>query len=50
VIQKHPISDKKFNYTKEDLKEILKSDLLKTNSDEEIEAYIEGNLKVYDNL
>ena len=50
VFQKHPISDKKFNYAKEDLREILKSDLLKTNSDVEIEAYIEGSLKVYDNL
>ncbi|NCC62227.1 MAG: IS21 family transposase [Verrucomicrobiae bacterium] len=50
VIQKHPISDKKFNYDKEDLKEILRSDLFKSKSDEEIETYIERNLKVYDNL
>lgn len=50
VIQKHPISNKKFNYDKEDLKEILKSDLMKSKSDEEIETYIEGNLKLYDTL
>ncbi len=50
VIQKHPISNKKFNYNQEDLKEILKSDLMKSKSDEEIETYIEGNLKLYDTL
>ena len=50
VIQKHPISDRKFNYRQQDLKDILKSDLLKMKSDEEIESYIEGNLAIYDNL
>jgi transposase len=50
MIQKHPISTKKFNYNQQDLKEILKSDVFKTKSDEEIDAYIEGNLKAYDNL
>ena len=49
-IRKRPISTNKFNYEPNDLKEILKSDVFKTKSDEEIENYIEGNLKVYDNF
>lgn len=47
-IQRHLLSQKKFNYHSDDMQEILKSDVYRTKSDEEIAQYVQENLKLYD--
>lgn len=47
-IQRHLLSQKKFNYDSDDMQEILKSDVYRTKSDEEIAQYVQENLKLYD--
>lgn len=49
-IQRHLLSQKKFNYHSDDMQEILKSDVYRTKSDEEIAQYVRENLKLYDEL
>ncbi|MCK9472070.1 MAG: IS21 family transposase [Bacilli bacterium] len=50
LIRTHKITKETFNYHKDDAKEILKSDVFRYKSDLEIENFIEGNLKVYDDI
>lgn len=49
-IRHHLLTIKPFNYHKEDMKLILKSDVLKHRTDDEIERYIEESLSQYDAL
>ena len=46
----HAKSDKKFNYKKEHIKEILKSDAMKGQSDAAIDDFIKENLSLMDKL
>jgi len=48
LVRCHPISVKKYNYNQSDLKGILKSDAYKYKTDEEIEQYIDENLRDLD--
>ena len=50
LIRFHQILNNPLNYNKEDVKDILASDLLKGVDDEKIEAFIANNLSQYDNL
>ena len=50
LIKTHIISDKHLNYHKDDMVEILKSDVFKSKDDKYIEDFIETNLKIYDSL
>ena len=50
LIDCHPKSDKIFNYKKDHVVEILKSDALKHFSDCEIEAFVKTNLEHMDIL
>ncbi|WP_137624781.1 IS21 family transposase [Lactiplantibacillus pingfangensis] len=49
-IRAHDITTKAFNYHEEDRVQILKSDLLKDRSDQDIQAYIEEHLTDYDQV
>lgn len=49
-IQRHSLSKRKFNYTSEDMQEILKSNICRSKSDEEIAQYVQENFKLYDDL
>jgi hypothetical protein len=48
LIATHKISGKLLSYRKSDVKEILASDAMKHKTDEQIEAFIEDNLKTMD--
>ena len=50
LIRCHQISNNPLNYNKDDVKDILVSDLLKDSTEEKIEAFIADNLSQYDNL
>lgn len=50
LIRKHKIRTEKYNYHSKDAFEILKSDVFKDKSDEDILTYIEGNINIYDDL
>lgn len=50
LVRCHQISNNPFNYHKDDVKDILVSDLLKNSNEEKIEAFIANNLSQYDNL
>ena len=50
IITTHKISGKRFNYQKEHMKKILKSDAFRFKSDDELEKIAEQNLKLYDKL
>lgn len=50
IIASHKISDKHFNYHKDHMIEILKSDAFKFKSDDEIEKIADKNLEIYDSL
>lgn len=50
LIRCHQISNNPLNYNKDDVKDILVSDLLKNSTEEKIEAFIADNLSQYDNL
>ena len=49
-ISEHDISNNKFNYKKVDMVSILKSDVFKYKTDEELLDYADHNLKMYDKL
>ncbi|EOT26264.1 IS21 family transposase [Enterococcus saccharolyticus] len=49
-INSHYLSDKKFNYQRTDLVEILKSDLMKHDDEADILSYIENSLSQYDEV
>lgn len=49
-INSHSLSDKKFNYQRTDLVEILKSDLMKHDDEADILSYIENSLSQYDEV
>ena len=50
IIASHTISDKHFNYQKDHMIEILKSDAFKHSNDDEIEKIAKKNLDIYDSL
>ena len=50
LVRCHQISNNPLNYNKDDVKDILVSDLLKDSTEEKIEAFIADNLSQYDNL
>lgn len=50
LISKHKISKERFNYHKQDALEILKSDVMKDKTDHDIEAFIQENINIYDEL
>lgn len=50
LISKHKISKERFNYHKIDALEILRSDVMRDRSDQDIEAFIEENINLYDEL
>lgn len=50
LIRCHHISNNPLNYNKDDIKDILVSDLLRNSTEEKIEAFIADNLSQYDNL
>lgn len=50
LIKTHEISEKACHYDKDDMREILKSDVFRDRNDGEIERYIEHSLSIYDRL
>lgn len=50
LIRCHQISNNPLNYNKDDVRDILVSDLLKDSTEEKIEAFIADNLSQYDKL
>ncbi len=50
LVRCHEITKNSLNYNKDDIKDILASDLLKNSSEEKIELFIANNLSQYDNL
>lgn len=50
LIKSHLISQQKFNYHNDDIKDILKSDVFSHKTDDEIESFIEDNMSMYDKL
>lgn len=50
LIRCHQISNNPLNYNKDDVKDILASDLLRNSTEEKIEAFIADNLSQYDKL
>lgn len=50
VIRHHKITDHQFNYDPHDRRAVLKSDLMKDKTDEEINQYILNDLSVYDQI
>ena len=50
LVRCHQISNNPLNYNKEDVKDILASDLLKDSTEEKIDTFITENLRQYDNL
>lgn len=49
-IRSHQLTIHAFNYHKEDMKHILKSDVFSHRTDDDIEAYIKKSLSQYDVL
>ena len=50
LVRCHEFSKNSFNYHKDDVRDILASDLLRNSPEEKIEAFIAENLSQYDNL
>ena len=50
AIRHHKITNYQFNYDPRDKRAILKSDLMKDKTDEEINQYILNDLSVYDQI
>lgn len=50
IIANHKISTRRFNYRKEDMIAILKTDAMKFAKDEEIEDFARKQLELYDNV
>ena len=50
LVRCHEFSKNSFNYHKDDVRDILASDLLRNSPEEKIEAFIADNLSQYDNL
>ncbi|KRL18047.1 hypothetical protein FD12_GL000887 [Lentilactobacillus rapi DSM 19907 = JCM 15042] len=50
MIRSHAISSKRFNYTRPDMEEIVRSDLYKNRDDDVIDEYVERNLKMFDEM
>lgn len=50
LVRCHKITKNSLNYNKEDIKDILASDLLRNSSEDKIEAFIADNLSQYDKL
>lgn len=50
LIKTHKISSNHLNYSKDDMVEILKSDVFSNKDDKYIEDFIENNLKLYDSI
>ena len=50
LIREHLISEKRLNYEREDYVQILQSDVFKHLKDDELERFVDENLKAYDEL
>lgn len=50
LIKTHKISSNHLNYSKDDMVEILKSDVFSNKDDKYIKDFIENNLKLYDSI
>lgn len=50
LIARHPLSDRPFNYRREDVVEIIKSDVFKHLEEDELEAYVDENFQACDLL
>lgn len=50
LIREHLISEKRLNYDREDYVQILQSDVFKHLKDDELERFVDENLKAYDEL
>lgn len=50
LIREYVISGKLLNYERDDYIQILQSDVLKNLKDEELEHFVDENLKAYDEL
>lgn len=50
LIRQHPISSEPLNYTQTDAAAILKSDVFKYKTDEEIQDYMKRNMSFYDEI
>lgn len=50
LIRSHPISLKRFNYLRDDMEEIVRSDLYKNRDDRVIDDYVDRNLKMFDEM
>lgn len=50
LITSHKLSENKFNYHTDHYKQILKSDVFKHKTDEELDSYIKNNLTMLDNI
>lgn len=50
IIATHHLSNKKFNYQKDHMVKILKSDVFRFKTDDEIEKIAEKNMELYDKL
>lgn len=48
LIARHPLSDRPFNYRREDYVEILKSDIFRHLEEDELEAYVDEKIQAYD--
>lgn len=50
LIREHLISEKRLNYERNDYIQILQSDVFKNLKDDELERFVDENLKAYDEL
>lgn len=50
IIREHLISERRLNYEREDYVQILQSDVFKHLKDDELEHFVDENLKAYDEL
>lgn len=50
LIRSHPISLKRFTYLRDDMEEIVRSDLYKNRDDRVIDDYVDRNLKMFDEM
>lgn len=50
LVRTHPLTEKLFNYHREDYVDVLRSDVFKQLEDEELERFVDENLEAYDYL
>ncbi|WP_425613246.1 Mu transposase domain-containing protein [Xylocopilactobacillus apicola] len=50
LVRTHVLSKKRFNYQREDMREIVESDLYHDRDDEIIDAFVDKNMQQFDEL